>query len=256
MPLLRTAPVASSGAGRLPAAVPAGLLASLVVSQVVYGLRDAPRPPRSTRRILALALAASTAEAARARGRRGLGVTALAGAVGIAAELVGVATDRPFGRYAYTDKLGARVAGVPLLAGAAWAMMARPAWIVAGWAVPSRAARVPVAAAALTAWDVFLDPRMVREGYWGWAAGGRFEDVPASNFAGWFATGLVIFTLVAALDPDAASARDDGAIALYGWTWIGETFATGVLWGRPLPAAAGTAAMGAFAVPALVRRLR
>ena len=49
---------------------------------------------------------------------------------------------------------------------------------------------MPLAAGALTAWDVFLDPRMVREGYWTWPGGGRYEGVPASNFAGWFVTGL------------------------------------------------------------------
>ena len=79
---------------------------------------------------------------------------------------------------------------MPLLAAAAWAMMARPAWVVAGRISRRTAARVPLAAGALTAWDVFLDPRMARDGYWSWPGGGRYEGVPASNFAGWFATGL------------------------------------------------------------------
>ena len=43
-------------------------------------------------------------------------------------------------------------------------------------------ARVALAAGALTAWDVFLDPRMAREGYWSWPGGGRYEGIPASNF--------------------------------------------------------------------------
>jgi putative membrane protein len=55
----------------------------------------------------------------------------------------------------------------------------------------------------------------------------------------------------------AAAARDgDGALALYLWTWIGETFASAVLWRRPKVALAGGAAMGAFAVPALFARRR
>jgi putative membrane protein len=37
----------------------------------------------------------------------------------------------------------------------------------------------PLAAAgALTAWDVYVDPRMVREGYWAWPQGGRYEGIP------------------------------------------------------------------------------
>ena len=146
---------------------------------------------------------------------------------------------------------------MPLLAAAAWAMMARPSWVAAGWLAPRRAPRVALAAAALTAWDVFLDPRMAREGYWTWPGGGRYEGVPASNFLGWWVTGLGVFArLVAARAPTTPDARDDGALALYAWTWLGETFANAVLWRRPRVAAAGALAMGAFAVPALRRRRR
>jgi uncharacterized membrane protein len=231
------------------------LFAALALAQVVYG-RRAPRPPAATRALVVLMLAASAAEALEARGRRGALTGLLAGAVGFAAELVGVATGRPFGRYAYSDKLGPRVRGVPLLAAAAWALLARPAWIVAGRISTRPALRVPLAAGALTAWDVFLDPRMAREGYWTWPGGGRYEGVPASNFAGWLATGLVAFGVVAALDAQAPDARDDGALALYAWTWAGETFANATFWRSPRVAAAGAAAMGAFAVPALGARRR
>ena len=80
--------------------------------------------------------------------------------------------------------------------------------------------------------------------------------MPASNFAGWFVTALGVFAVWAALDPDAPGPDDDGALALYGWTWGGETFANAALWRRPRVAAAGAAAMGAVAAPALWRRLR
>ena len=97
-----------------------------------------------------------------------------------------------------------------------------------------------LAAAALTAWDVFLDPRMAREGYWTWPGGGRYEGIPASNFLGWWVTGLGVFgVVVAAGRPTPPDARDDGALALYAWTWAGETFANAVLWRRPRVAAAG-----------------
>ena len=233
------------------------LLGALAGAQVAYGQLPGRRSPAATRALVGLMLGASAAEAVDARGwRRGALPVGAAGALGFGAELVGVATGRPFGRYTYSGQLGPRVGGVPLLAAAAWAMMARPAWVAAGWVAGRGPARVPAAAAALTAWDVFLDPRMAREGYWSWPGGGRYEGVPASNFAGWFVTALLVYAAWTALDPDAPDRDDDGALALYAWTWTGETFANAVLWRRPRVAAAGAAAMGAVAGPALWRRLR
>ena len=234
------------------------LLAALAAAQVAYGRGGRPRGPAATRALVGLMLAASATEAVEARGaRRGALPLAAAGGLGFAAELAGVATGRPFGRYTYSDKLGPRVGGVPLLAAAAWAMMARPAWVTAGLLARRRALRIPVAAGALAAWDVFLDPRMARDGYWTWPGGGRYEGVPASNFLGWWLTGLGVFAVWALLDPDDEPAADgDGALALYTWTWVGETVANAALWRRPRVAVAGAAAMGAFAVPALLRRLR
>jgi putative membrane protein len=232
------------------------LLGALAAAQVAHGRGPSPRPPAETRAVVLLMLATSTAEALEARGRRGAAVGAVAGAVGFAAELLGVATGRPFGRYAYSDRLGPRVRGVPLLAAAAWALLARPAWVVAGRLSARPLLRVPLAAGALTAWDVFLDPRMAREGYWTWPEGGAYAGVPASNFVGWFATGLAAFAIVAAVESARPDLRDDGALALYAWTWAGETFANAALWRRPPVAVAGGMAMGAFAVPALWSRCR
>jgi uncharacterized membrane protein len=234
------------------------LLAALAAAQVAYGRGAGRRSSAATRALVGLMLATSTAEALEARGaRRGGAPLAVAGALGFGVELAGVATGRPFGRYAYSGALGPRVGGVPLLAAAAWAMMARPAWVTAGLVSRRRWARIPAAAGALTAWDVFLDPRMVREGYWTWPGGGRYAGVPASNFVGWCLTGLAVFAAWAALDPDDDPSVDgDGALALYAWTWIGETVANAALWRQPRVAAAGAVAMGAFAVPALWRRLR
>ncbi len=233
------------------------LFGLLVAAQVAYGRLPEHRRVGATRGIVGLMLATSAAEAAEARGpRRGPALVAAAGGLGFAAELVGVATGRPFGHYAYGPGLGPQVGRVPVLAAAAWAMMARPAWVVAGWVARSPVLRVLAAAGALTAWDVFLDPRMVRDGYWTWPGGGSYEGVPLSNFAGWYGTALLVFATRALLDSDDDPREGDGALALYGWTWIGETFATAVIWRRLPVAVAGGAAMGAYALPALVRRLR
>jgi len=244
-----------------------GLFGTLVAAQVAYAYLPEQRRVTATRAIVGLMLATSATEAAAARGpRRGAGLVGSAGALGFGAELLGVATGRPFGHYTYSDKLGPRVGGVPLAAAAAWAMMARPSWVVArmicGGRRSRRALRVAVAAGALTAWDAFLDPRMAREGYWTWPGGGRYEGIPASNFAGWLVTGAGVFAVWSALDrddpgpADGSPGGDDGALALYLWTWVGEMFANLVIWRRPRVALAGGLAMGAFALPALRARLR
>lgn len=247
-----------SGAVRLERAF-RGLFGALVGAQVGYSYLPEERRVAATRAIVGIMLATTAAEAAAARGaRRGAALVGSAGALGFGAELLGVATGRPFGHYTYSGQLGPRVAGVPVAAAAAWAMMARPSWVVAGAISRRRPVRVALAAGALTAWDVFLDPRMAREGYWSWPGGGRYEGIPASNFAGWLVTGAGVFALWAALDGDdeGAPARDDGALALYLWTWVGEMFANLVIWRRPRVALAGGVAMGSFALPALRARLR
>ncbi len=253
---------ASRAAGSV-AAVPSfrALLGSLIGAQVAYSRLPERHLVPATRGIVGLMLAASTVEAAEARGpRRGPALVATAGAIGFAAELVGVATGKPFGHYSYSEKLGPKVRDVPVAAAAAWAMMARPSWVAAGHVAGRggrlrRLRRVGLAAAALTAWDVFLDPRMARDGFWSWPAGGRYEGIPATNFLGWLGTSAGVFAVWSLVEGDEPpTAADDGALALYAWTWIGETFAHAAIWRRPVVALAGGAAMGAVAVPALLAR--
>lgn len=234
------------------------LLGALVGAQLLY-----PRvPPRghagATHAIVGLLAATTAADAIEDGGvRRAAATVGVAGALGYAVELAGVATGRPFGHYSYTAKLGPGWRGVPFAVFVSWAMMSRPAWTVAGLVTRSRALRPLVAAGALTAWDVYVDPRMVREGFWVWPQGGRYEGIPAQNFVGWFVTAAGVFAVWSAVD--ASDPRDgsaDASLAVFTWTWIGEAVANLAFWGRPRVAAAGGVAMGAFAVPALRARLR
>ena len=224
-------------------------LAALAALQVASSRVPQRWSVATTRLIVGAVLAYAVADARRVR--RGPVALAAAAAVGMLAEHTGTRTGRPFGRYAYSARLGWRPGGVPLLAAAAWAMMARPAWVVAGRLSRDPAHRVALAAGALTAWDVFLDPRMVREGYWTWTGGGAYEDVPLSNFVGWWLTGCVLFATWLPLR--VGDEPSDDALGLYLWTWAGETVANLAVWRRPRVAAAGSLAMGAFALPALVR---
>src|SRR4051794_36820951 len=225
-------------------------MGALVGAQLAYPQLPAGRQTSATRAIVGLLLAASLADLAERRGaRRAALLGGSAAATGFAAEVVGVATGRPFGPYDYSGRLGPKVAGVPVLAAAAWTMMASPAWTVAGLLTRRRAARAALAAGALTAWGLALDPRMGRDGYWTWPAGGRYEDVPATNFLGWLLVGGAIFAVWSVLDEDAGAPPADVPLALYAWTWVGEIAANLLFWRRPRVAVTAGAAMGAFAIP-------
>lgn len=231
-------------------AVPAGLAAAAIAAQIAYPLADASVRDQLTVVVVITFAGASLAHAGASRGW-GFAVQLLvvAGGVGAAVETVGVATGWPFGAYRYTGDLGPAVAGVPAIIPLAWTMMAYPALVVARHVTRRPVAGVALAAWALTAWDLLLDPQMVAHGQWEWAAGGAYLGVPATNYAGWLATSLVI---AAALWPAAASAEplrglrgDAVPVVLYAWTWLGSVVAHAVFFDLGLSAAVGGVGMGA-----------
>lgn len=128
---------------------------------------------------------------------RALSAGAAAFALGLAAEWAGTRTGFPFGAYRYTGLLRPAAGTVPLLVPLAWAAMGLPGYAVGTSIARSRAGRIAAGAVALTAWDLFLDPQMIRNGFWQWAHPGPYQGVPLSNFAGWL---LVAAALMAVFD--------------------------------------------------------
>jgi putative membrane protein len=163
-----------------------------------------------------------------------------------------VATGWPFGHYAYTGTLGAEVLGVPVVVPLAWVMMAWPALVVARTLAVRTPVVIALGAAALTAWDVFLDPQMVAAGHWLWSdpAPGLplIPGIPLSNYAGWLlVSAVVIAVLNAALRPhDGPSAP---AATLYLWVYFSSVLAHAAFFGLPGSAVTGGVLMGAVAVP-------
>lgn len=243
--------------------VAALLVVATILAQIVYPLTSGDARDRMTAVVVLAGAAAACVHAARTCGGRGVAAVAAAALVGLLAEIVGVHTGFPFGRYAYAGDLGVRVAGVPLLVVAAWASMAWPAAVVARHLVRGFSARVATGAWALAAWDVFLDPQMVAAGHWTWAAGGArlpgVADVPVSNFGGWFAVSVVISVVVSTVlqgtgRVTAAAARP--MLVLYVWTAASSVLAALWFWHRPAVAAWGALAMGPVAVAVLRSRRR
>jgi len=201
---------------------------------------------------------------------RGVGTaTALVVVVGggaFAAEAIGLWTAFPFGAYDYTGTLGPEAAGVPLLVPLAWIMMAWPALLAARHLLDRLLTRRPrwltvvVAAWALTAWDVFLDPQMVDAGHWAWdnptPALPGVPGIPVTNFVGWLVVSLVITLVLDPLAGDAPDSPDGAPLAVFCWTYLSSVMANAVFFGRPWVALVGALVMGVVAVPLLVVLVR
>ena len=182
-------------------------------------------------------------------GARTAGAAAVTTAATTWVERAGTRTGFPFGGYHYTPALKPHVAGVPAIVPLAWFAMAVPARESAHAALGGRsnlASRIVAGAAALTAWDLFLDPQMVGEGYWRWARRGVYRGIPLTNFAGWFATSLGVMAALEVFLPADDPAPD--LVAEYGAMAAMETLGFAAFFRDRLVAAVGGAAMLPFAV--------
>ncbi|MGB2569644.1 carotenoid biosynthesis protein [Micromonospora citrea] len=261
--------------------VPWVLLAVLVLAQISYPLTTGDTRARLTVATVVLGYLLSVGHALLSRGpRTAAALVAVATGGGFAIEALGVATGFPFGSYDYSGELGPKLAGVPLIIPLAWTWMAWPAWLAAvrlttprtatgGTATGGRpawarhAGRIALAAVGLAAWDLFLDPQMVAEGYWIWRdatpALPGLPGIPVSNYLGWL---LFAVLLMSALRPLAGPAvavtdgRDDPMLALYLWTYFSSVLAHAVFLALPASALWGAAGMAVVAVPLAVTLLR
>jgi uncharacterized membrane protein len=187
---------------------------------------------------------------------------------GLAVEAIGVHTGFPFGAYAYGDALGPKLFGVPLVIALAWTWMAWPAWVVAAKLTGHAIARIGLAGLGLAAWDLFLDPQLVRERYWRWLHPSPslpgVAEVPVSNYLGWLAVALVMMTLLAVattavttpIVTAAGGGRDAPMLALYLWTYYSSVLAHAVFLRLPASALWGGIGMGLVAVPLTARLVR
>ena len=178
-----------------------------------------------------------------------------------AVERIGTATGVPFGRYVYTGALRPQVADVPAIVPLAWFALGVPARETAHAALGERstpATRIALGSAALTAWDLFLDPQMVGEGYWAWARRGAYRGIPLSNYLGWFVTGLGVMALLeAALPPSDDPGDADGAlVGEYAYMGVMETIGFARYFRDPVVAVVGGLGMLPIAATAVVRKLR
>jgi putative membrane protein len=236
--------------------IPLALAVALVGTAIAYPLTSGSARLAVTWAIVLLGAALSVAHAALSRGpAMATGLFGVVVVVALVFEAVGLATGFPYGRYAYGTGLGPALFGVPFLVPLAWLMMAWPCLLLAGRLTRRRWLRVVLAAALFAAWDVVLDPQMVQAGYWTWAHPHPglpgVGTVPLTNLAGWGLAGLVVMSLLAAVERRTAAPPrigDAGPMLALGWMTLGGALAQAGWLGLP-----GSAAWEvALAVPVLV----
>ncbi len=125
---------------------------------------------------------------------------------GLAFESVGVATGVIYGPYHYTNLFGPKFLGlVPYIIPITWFMMIYPSYVIADRLVGKGISYLPrlllisaIGGIIMTAWDLSMDPMMVKTGHWTWEVQGAYFGVPLQNFWGWWLTtfcALLIFQL-------------------------------------------------------------
>lgn len=231
------------------------LFAAHLIAQPVYSLLPKDLEMTGTLFIVLSSTAFAFSHLYVARGARAaVTMLVLCFTVAGSLEMLSIHTGFPYGWYSYSQRLGPGLAGVPLLVPLCWQMMAWNAASIAHLIAPKRWF-VAVAALALIAWDVFLDPQMVRAGLWTWARHGEYVGIPLENYAGWLLTALILFAGFSRLRVEPFNSRLTWFAVLpvlsYCWTWFGSSIVNIFWWGQPVVGIAGFVAMGIFAVPAL-----
>lgn len=122
--------------------------------------------------------------------------------ISLAFESIGVATGLVYGPYHYTAKLGPKFLGlVPYIIPAAWFMMMYPSLVIAERLAPQKngwtrgLAVAVIGGIVMTAWDVAMDPMMVRGEHWIWEVNGPYFGIPLQNYWGWWLTTFTVFLI-------------------------------------------------------------
>ena len=154
--------------------------------------------------------------------QRAVMVFAASFVISLGAELTGTSTGYPFGVYGYSQQLGYLIAGlVPFNIPTSWFYMLLASLAICGRLLPatddnrSRWWWAFVAAVVLTAWDVSMDPAMVKTYHWFWRVPDLsdqsafvqfigtpiFFGMPLTNWLGWLLTGIIVARVMLQLVP-------------------------------------------------------
>jgi len=129
--------------------------------------------------------------------KNAMGFLLITSVIGYLAEVFGTSSGFPFGRYFYTDFLGEKVLGVPIVVPLVWFVISYLSFSIARTAFQnlgeSKVARTPIilklallSAFGAVAWDFMVDPMFSSYGYWVWMNQflplPEMDGFPLSNF--------------------------------------------------------------------------
>ncbi|WP_411278664.1 carotenoid biosynthesis protein [Gemmatimonas sp.] len=154
--------------------------------------------------------------------RRAMLVFVVSFGLAFISEYAGTVTDYPFGAYEYTSQLGYKLFGrVPFNIPTSWFYMLVASLAICGRFLPAKDDNTSkwywalMGGLVLTAWDVSMDPAMVKTNHWFWQIGtladrsafeqfiGRpiFFGMPITNWLGWLFTGILVARVMLAIVP-------------------------------------------------------
>jgi putative membrane protein len=137
-------------------------------------------------------------------------------------EYAGTVTDYPFGAYEYSSQLGYKLFGrVPFNIPTSWFYMLVASLAICGRFLPAKDDNTSkwywalMGGLVLTAWDVSMDPAMVKTNHWFWEIGSLadrsafeqfigkpiFFGMPITNWLGWLLTGILVARVMLAIVP-------------------------------------------------------
>lgn len=167
-------------------------------------------------------------------------VFAVAFVLSLASELTGTSTGLPFGVYGYTDQLGYKILGlVPFNIPTSWFYMLVASLAICGRFLPAKDDNTSkwwwalVGGLVLTAWDVSMDPAMVKTTHWVWSVPDLsnasaftrfigtpfFFGMPLTNWLGWLLTGIIVARAMLAFVPPSTWVRSVAPAKLPVWLY-------------------------------------
>ena len=110
--------------------------------------------------------------------------------IGFISEQIGVHTGYLFGSYSYSDNLGLKIYGVPIIIGINWAILSIGAWHLCKNITKLKIVNILIASILMTTFDFAMEPTAIELDYWKWENG----IIPIYNYISWFLVSIsVIF---------------------------------------------------------------
>lgn len=123
---------------------------------------------------------------------------ALAFAVGMGIEMLGVATGKIFGVYNYGGHLGAKLAHVPYMIGLYWAVLTLASSMIARYYTSGPLVTAVIGATIMVMLDYLMEQRSCALDFWCFAN----DHAPFQNYVAWWLTAFVLHLATLRLLPE------------------------------------------------------